>query len=412
MRVLLIHPNFPAQLRHVAAALGRDAGNVVVFATKNPRHEWTIPGVSKVLFTPNGGKDLKTHRLAEPFHEAVLQGEAMHRVAYGLKERGFTPDVIYANSGWGASMYLRDIWPDAPLMCYFEWFYDPRGEDSHFASPPQAPGQYEPPSLSRTRNSTIFNDLWECDQGLSPTHWQRSQFPENFRDKIAVLHDGVDMDFFSPPNGTGAARRGLALPGLDLTKAEEVVTFAGRGMEPYRGFPQFMKAAEILLKERPGLHVVVAGNDRVCYGPCRTDGKTWKQFMLETLDLDTDRLHFVGSLPYGLYRDLLRATHAHVYLTRPFVLSWSFIEAMACGCPLAASDTSPVREAATHGENALLFDFHDVRALADRVRTLLNDRALAASLGAAARRTAVERYDLKSLLPRHLALLWRTASRA
>ena len=404
MRVLLIHPNFPAQLRHVAAALGHGGDHTVVFATKNPRHDWTIPGVSKVLYSPESGDGYTAHRLAGPFQDAVIQGEAMHRTAFGLKSRGFTPDVIYANSGWGATLYLKDVWPDVPLLCYFEWFYDPEGEDALFDKAPERPGEYRQPLLMRTRNGTIFNDLWICQQGISPTRWQRSQFPDEYRDKITVLHDGVDTDFFAPD-----PRRRMVLPGLDLSDAKEVVTFAGRGMEPYRGFPQFMKGVEILQKRRPGAHVVVAGSERVCYGSPRADGKSWKDHMLETLDLDMERLHFVGSLPYGEYRGLLQASDVHVYLTRPFVLSWSFIESMACGCALVASDTPPVCEAVTHGENALLFDFFKPQELADRVEELLDDRALAKSLGEAARQSAVDRYSLRKLLPRHLELLQRTA---
>lgn len=404
MKVLLVHPNFPAQLRHVATSMGRAAGNVVVFATKNPRAEWSIPGVSKVLFDPVQAGDLKAHRLAEPMQDAVLLGEAMHRTAFELDRHGFKPDVIYANSGWGCTLYLKDIWPDVPLLCYFEWFYDPGGADALFDVLPPAPGEYRAPVVMRTRNFSIFNDLWTCDQGLSPTHWQRSQFPGEYQAKIEVLHDGVDTEFFRPN-----PEQPMVLPGLDLSAEDEVVTFAGRGMEPYRGFPQFMKGVEILQKRRERLHVVVAGAERVCYGSPRADGKSWKQHLLETLDLDESRLHFVGPLPYGEYRRLLQASACHIYLTRPFVLSWSFIEAMACGCPLAASDTPPVREVAAHGENALLFDFFKPEELVARVEELLEDRALARRLGDRARQTALDRYDLQKLLPRHLKLLEQTA---
>lgn len=406
MKVLLTHPNFPGQLRHVAAALGARQENVVVFATRIARNEWRIPGVSKLRYEPRPPEGLKPHRLLEPLQDAVLQGEALHRVAHDLKTRGFTPDVIYGNSGWGSTLYLKDVWPEVPLMCYFEWFYDPEGADARFGLAPGAGEGYDPPKLMRTRNAVIFNDLWACDQGLSPTAWQRAQFPDAFRPKIEVLHDGVDTTFFSPAPG---AAPGLDLPGADLTGVEEIVTFVGRGMEPYRGFPQFMEAAARVLALRPRAHVVVAGSERVCYGSPREDGKSWKEHMLEVLDLDLQRLHFTGSLPYGQYRDLLRASSVHVYLTRPFVLSWSFVEAMSCGCALVASDTEPVREAVTHGQSALLCDFFRPAAFAEAICTLLDDRALAARLGAAARQTALERYDLRTLLPRHLELLRRTA---
>jgi len=402
MNVLLIHPNFPAQLRHVAAALGRSPANVVVFATRNPRHEWTIPGVSKVLFTPRDSAGFKVHHLAGPAHDAALFGEAMYRTAVDLKNQGFRPDVIYANSGWGSTLYLKDIWPDVPLMCYFEWFYDWRGADARFEE--GGHGAAVPPRQARLRNASIFNDLCACDAGLAPTRWQRDQFPREFQPKIEVLHDGIDTDFFHPEPD-----RPMILPGLDLSACAEVLTFAGRGMEPYRGFPQFMQAVQILQQRRPGLHVVVAGEDRVCYGPTRADGKTWKEHMLGTLDLDLSRLHFTGPLPYGEYLKLLQASRCHVYLTRPFVLSWSFIEAMACGCPLAASDTEPVREVATHRENALLFDFARPEALASAAEEILEDRALALRLGQAARETAVARYALKTLLPQHLKFIEQTA---
>lgn len=405
MKVLLIHPNFPAQLRHVAGALGSAPGNVVVFATSNPRPEWTIPGVSKVLIKEPQTDDLKPHRLAGPMQDAVVRGEAMHRTAFELNARGFKPDVIYANSGWGSTLYLKDIWPDVPLLCYFEWFYDPQGADALFDGPPQ-PGAYRAPALLRSRNASIFNDLWSCDAGLSPTQWQKSQFPAEYHDRITVLHDGVDTEFFKPEPG-----RPMDVGGLDLAAGDEVVTFAGRGMEPYRGFPQFMKAVELLQKRRERLHVVVAGTERICYGPVRPDGKSWKEVMLQSLDLDESRLHFVGSLPYGEYRTLLQASHCHVYLTRPFVLSWSFIEAMACGCALAASDTEPVREVASHGDNALLFDFFKPEELADRVEQILDDRALAERLSGNARQTALTRFALKKLLPLHMKLTEQIAIR-
>ncbi|NJB67435.1 glycosyltransferase involved in cell wall biosynthesis [Desulfobaculum xiamenense] len=405
MRVLLIHPNFPAQLRHVARALGAGKDNVVVFATRNPRHEWAIPGVSKALYVTDDG-EFKVHRLAEPVQDAVLQGEAMYRLGHRLRSAGFTPDVIYANSGWGSTLYLKDVWPDVPLMCYFEWFYDPQGSDALYDVPPVAGDAAPPPKLLRTRNAAIFNDLWNCEQGLSPTHWQKSQFPAEYQGKIAVLHDGVDTTFFSPVEG---AR--MRLPKLDLSGVDEIVTFAGRGMEPYRGFPQFMVAIEKVLRERPQAHAVIVGADRVCYGSPHPSGRGYKDIMLERLDLPMERVHFTGALPYGAYRDMLRASSVHVYLTRPFVLSWSSIESMACGCCIVGSDTEPVREAMTNGHSALLVDFRDPSAIAEGIVRVLEDRELAARLRKGAREVALERYSLERLLPRHLELIANTARR-
>ena len=406
MRILFLHPNFPAQFRHVAALFGRDKRNQVLFMTKNERPEWNIPGVRKVLYAPDGQVAQEVHRLAAPLDTAVREGQAVFAACRKLKASGFTPDLVYAHSGWGTSMYLREIWPHAPLMCYFEWFYDPGGADANFDLPQ---GAERAPTVLRTRNAPIFNDLWTCDQGLCPTRWQHSQFPPEYRPRIAVLHDGVDTSWFVPDPEARLVLEGPELPALDLSGVEEVVTYTARGMEPYRGFPQFMEAMSLLLKRRKGTHVVVAGSERVCYGGPRPDGKSWKQAMLDTLDLPMDRLHFTGSLPYGQYRTLLQCSSAHVYLTRPFVLSWSVVEAMACGCLVVGSDTPPVRELIEPGRNGLLADFFSPRDIADRVDEALSDTDRAARLRAAARATAEERYALSRLLPIHARLMVDTA---
>lgn len=406
MRILFVHPNFPAQFRHVAAAFGRDRRNQVLFLTKNERPEWNIPGVRKALYQPQGEAAEQVHRLAAPMDTAVREGEAVFQACRKLKASGFAPDLIYAHSGWGTTLYLREVWPDAPLMCYFEWFYDPHGADALFDLPQ---GAERGPTLLRTRNAPIFNDLWTCDQGLSPTRWQQVQFPREYRPRIAVLHDGVDTAFFTPDAEARMVVDGPDGESLDLSGAEEVVTYAARGMEPYRGFPQFMEAMALLLERRSRTHVVVAGSERVCYGGPRSDGRSWKEVMLDKLSLPQDRLHFTGSLPYGQYRTVLQASSVHVYLTRPFVLSWSAVEAMACGCLMVASDTPPVREVVRHDENGLLADFFSPEDIADKVEQALEDKEQARRLRAAARATAEERYSLARLLPIHCRLMTDTA---
>jgi glycosyltransferase involved in cell wall biosynthesis len=252
----------------------------------------------------------------------------------------------------------------------------------------------------RVNNLPILADLQSCDLGICPTRWQLEQVPAEFRSKISVIHDGLDTDFFSPDP---AAR--MTLPGLDLSGAAEVVTYATRGMEPYRGFPQFLEAAVEVVRRRPECHVVIGGEDRACYGPPPEAGKTWKQVLLERLQPDPERIHFVGSLPYGQYRTLLRASSVHAYLTRPFVLSWSFLEALSCGCLVVASDTEPVREVARDGHNALLTDFHSPAAIADRIVEALENRERLSEVREQARRTIVEVYDLRRTLPLQIETL-------
>ncbi len=245
-------------------------------------------------------------------------------------------------------------------------------------------------------------DLASCDRGISPTHWQKQQFPTEFHPKLKVLHDGIDTTYFySNP------RAKIVLPaiGLDLSQIDEIITYATPGMEPYRGFPQFMEAVALIQQRRPNCHVVVMGTDRVAYGKALPGGKTYKQFMLEKLPLDLSRLHFTGSLPSDQYRQVLQASSAHIYLTHPFALSWSMLEAMACGCLLIASDTAPVTEVIQDGKNGLLVDFFSPNDIADRVDEVLGHSDRLATLRTNARETILKRYDLAALLPQHIRWL-------
>jgi len=395
VRVLFLHSHFPGHYAHLAPALAA-AGHRVVFATRQAGAR--MPGVDVRVFAPHRDVSAATHPYLRAFEDAVLQGQAAYRLCRTLRAEGFVPDVVCAHAGFGPGLYVKEAFPEAALLAYFEWFYRSADSDCDFLGDPVSP---DDACRIASLNAGILIELAACDRGICPTAFQLSRFPPAFADRIALMHDGIDTDLFAPDP---AAR--MVLPGLDLSGAAEVVTYATRGMEPYRGFPQFMRAADRLLRDRPGLHVVVGGADGVFYGPRRTDGRTWKQAMLEELPgLDRSRLHFVGPLGTPDWRRLLQATSAHVYLSVPFVLSWSLIEAMAAGAPVVGSDTAPVREAVGHGTEGLLADFHDPDAVADAVSRLLDDRALAARLGRGARARALARYRLADLLPRQIRLI-------
>lgn len=396
MNVLFLHPNFPAQFRHAAVALARDPENRVVFATA--REDGRLPGVHKVVFKPSRQARRETHHYVRPLENAVLQGQAVYRMADQLKTEGFVPDIVYGHSGWGPALFVKDTFPQAKLLCYFEWFYRAHGSDADFDS--GDPLTRDGEARIRIRNAPILIDLYSCDAGLCPTSWQLRQFPDEYHGKMNVLHDGIDTSFFCP--GQDAK---LVLPaiGLDLSQVDEIVTYVSRGMEPYRGFPQFMETVSLLQKRRPRCQAVVVGEDRVAYGKPLADGKTYKQAMLEKLDIDTSRVHFTGLLPYTQYRQVLQASSVHVYLTRPFVLSWSMLEAMSAGCLLVASNTAPVAEVIQDHVNGLLVDFFSPGEIADRVEEALEDPDRMASIRIRARDTIREKYDLSALLPRHLA---------
>ncbi|MDJ0581400.1 glycosyltransferase family 4 protein [Crocosphaera sp.] len=395
MNILFLHPNFPAQFRHLATLLAKNPKNKVVFGTK--RKEGSIPGVFKAIYTPSREARPETHHYVRNLENAVLQGQAVYRLAEQLKKERFIPDLVYGHSGWGPTLFIKDIFPKAELLCFFEWFYHAHGSDADFD--PKEPLTADDEARIRIKNTPILTDLYSCDRGLSPTYWQRQQFPPEFHSKITVCHDGIDTNYFQPKPG---AKLVLKDKNLDLSNVDEIVTYVARGMEPYRGFPQFMEAVSILLKKRTNCHVVIVGEDRVAYGRSLPDGKTYKQLMLETFDYDLSRLHFTGSLPYSQYLQVIQASSVHVYLTRPFVLSWSMLEVMSTGGLVLGSKTPPVEEVIEDGVNGLLVDFFAIDRIVERIEEVLDNPEKMADLRVKARETIQEKYDLSKLLPQHI----------
>ncbi len=393
MRVLFLHSNFPAQFGPLARYL-TEQGHDVTFGTSwdGAAPDW----VRLVRFGPHREVGPKQHPYLVSTEGAVLLGQAFARAAWRLKADGYAPDCIVAHAGSGVGLYVRDVWPEARYVGYFEWYYRSRGADVGFPDGNVSPDNQH---RVRTRNAPILLDLAACHVGIVPTEYQAAQFPPVARPRLIVQHDGVDTDYFAPQ-----ARR-LKLPGLDLTRADEIVTYVARGQEPYRGFPQAMTAFAEVQKRRPGAHIVVVGDDRVAYGKNLPDGDTYRQKILRELDLDRDRIHFSGLLARDHYRDVLLASAVHVYLTVPFVLSWSMIEAMSAGCVVVASSTDPVLEVVRDGENGLLVDFFDTGRLADRICDVLERPDAFAALRESARRTAVERYAASRLVPLRARLL-------
>ncbi|MGL5942811.1 MAG: glycosyltransferase family 4 protein [Waterburya sp.] len=404
MKILFLHPNFPAQFRHLATILGQQPQNTVVYATN--RREGQIAGVNKVIYEKSRTARPETHHYVRPLENAVLEAQGVYRVAVQLKEQGFYPDLVYGHSGWGPTLFMKDIFPKAVLLCYFEWFYRAYGSDASFD--PSDPINADDEARIRLKNAPILIDLASCDRGLSPTYWQRAQFPQEFHSKIKVHHDGVDTSYFRPlPN----AKLFLPRLNLNLTEVPEIVTYVARGMEPYRGFPQLIETIQILQHQKPQCHFVIVGQDRVAYGKGLPDGKTYKEAMLEKFPLDLSRVHFTDLLPYDEYLQVLQASSVHIYLTRPFVLSWSMLEALATGCLIVASNTAPVTEVIEDGVNGLLVDFFSPPQISDRVIEALEQPKKMADIRIRARETICDRYDLAKLLPRHLQWLQDSVSK-
>jgi glycosyltransferase involved in cell wall biosynthesis len=343
------------------------------------------------------------HPWVSDFETKTIRAEACFRAALKLRAEGFTPDVIVAHPGWGESLFLKDVWPAARLGIYCEFFYHPHGADVGFD--PEFPVK-DVGDVCRLRLKNLNNLLHfeVADAGISPTHWQASTFPKPFQSKIAVVHDGIDTAAVAPNPAVRVTLNGR----LTLTRQDEVVTFVNRNLEPYRGYHIFMRALPELLKRRPRARVLLVGADDVSYGARPDEGKKWKDIFAAEVrpqisDADWARVHFLGHVAYQHFIPILQLSTVHVYLTYPFVLSWSLLEAMSAGCAIVASDTQPLREAICHDETGRLVGFFDVPGLVSEVCALLDDPAARVRLGRAAREFARTTYDLQTVcLPQQL----------
>ena len=401
MNILFVHQNFPGQYLHLARHLGAEGMHRVVFVTQ--REHATLPGVRSIVYRPHRSPIAGQHHYLRDVEGGVLNAQAVARVALDLKKSGFVPDLMLGHNGWGEIWYLKDVFPKSPLIGYFEFFYRLAGGDVGF-DPRQPPVLDDAPRL-RTKNIGNLMGLDTADIGQCPTHWQKSTYPSMHHDRLRVIHDGIDTDLITPdPHAR------LRLPAIEkeLEAGDEILTYVARNLEPYRGFPTFMRALPEILARRPSARVLIVGGDEVSYGRRLPDGQTYREQMLAELGggIDLSRVHFLGRVPYSTYLSVLQVSRVHVYLTYPFVLSWSALEAMSAGCLLVASRTAPVEEVVRDGENGLLVDFFDPADVAAKVCAALAEPAGFARLRATARQTVVEGYDLRRVcLPQQLRLL-------
>jgi glycosyltransferase involved in cell wall biosynthesis len=402
MRVLFVHREFPGQFGTLAQTLAADPAHQVVFATAaKPDDDLRLKIVN---FSPRRQAAPTTHHYLRNFESEVLMGQATFEACARLRRDGFVPDVIYAHCGWGVTLYLKEAFPEARLIGYFEWFYRTHDSDTDFLEPDRV--DLDRACRIRTLNASILMALADCDLGICPTEFQKSQFPRDFAHKLVALHDGIDTDYFAPDATIKHDKAAYRFGAVDLGQAPRLVTYATRGMEPYRGFPQFMRAADLLLKADPAVQIAIAGSDEVFYSRKLPDGASYKNFLLQELpDLDLSRLHFLGPLRRDDYRRLLQLSDAHVYLTVPFVLSWSLLEAMSCGCLIIGSDTAPVREVISAGETGLSVDFHSSVQLAETMHAVIADRDRYIDMRSAARSQVLRQYRATDLIPRQLQLL-------
>lgn len=398
MRVMFLHQNMPGQFKHLAPHLARDPANEVVFVTSRQGVE--LPGVRTFRYRRPDSRAAHGHPYLLRTESAIRYGQAVVRACLALKKQGFRPDIVIGHTGWGETLFIKEIFPAARLLGYCEFYYHAFGADADFL--PLRPRSVDQILRTRARNAHLLLGLEACDWGISPTNWQKQLHPAAFQSKISVIFDGIDTQRAKPDPAAV-----LELPGGGrLTADDEVVTYVSRDLEPYRGFAQFMAAVPRILDRRPNAHVVIVGGDgNGYYGDPPPDGGTWRETVLAGVTFDRGRVHFLGRVPYSTYLKLLQISSAHVYLTVPFVLSWSMLEAMAAGCLIIGSATAPVQEVIEHGRNGLLVDFFDSGAIAAAAVAALRKRPERMPLRQAARRTVLERYDLADCLHQQLGLI-------
>jgi glycosyltransferase involved in cell wall biosynthesis len=407
MNILFVHQNFPGQFRYSATALAADRRNKVVALGINAPG-FPTPGVAYGRYPIKRKPAEGVSPYLADFQSKTIRGEAAAAGAMELARKGFKPDVIVCHPGWGEHMFLKDVWPEARMLAFMEFFYRTQGLDTNF-DPEFAKDDIPSRMRTRAKNVNHLSALDTADWCYSPTAWQRSSLPALHQPRTSVIFDGIDTEYITPDSAAV-----FTLPdGRSVKAGDEVLTFVNRNLEPYRGFHVFMRALPAIQKARPDVITLIVGGDDVSYGAKAPVAGGWKEVLLKEVGdrLDMSRIAFLGRIPYGDYRNLLRVSRVHAYLTYPFVLSWSMLESMAAECLVVGSTTPPVVEVLSPGRTGLGVDFFDVEGWSRTLSDALARPAEFAPLRAAARRHILERYDLKGIcLPRQLKLIEAVAA--
>lgn len=398
MKILFVHQNFPAQFRYLAPELIKCGHEVrVLTATTNKNKT----GLSTAAY----GWDYEPKSIGPGtrYAEYSERGFRAARLGGKLLAQGYKPDLIIGHPGWGETLFLKEVWPQAKLLHFSEFYYATEGLDMGFDPEFHADGLNVRISTVAAQ-AHLAHALCLADMNVAPTRFQAGTFPPMFRDRIRVIHEGVDTLNIAPDPSTT-----VTLPnGKMLRHGDELLSFVNRNLEPYRGFHIFMRALPNVLKERPNAQVVIIGGEERGYGPLPAQGGTWKDQMLLELNgqIDLSRIHFLGRVPFPVYKSLMQITRVHAYLTYPFVLSWSMLEAMAMGAHVIGSDTAPVSEVITNGMNGQLVDFFDTQGWASAMIHGLTQPDQFRKMRKRARDTIVEKYDLRTrCLPQQVALV-------
>jgi glycosyltransferase involved in cell wall biosynthesis len=409
MDVLFIHQNFPAQFIHIARALRRRPDVRVAVVTDIANTQPDVLPTARYRWTPN--KAGASARISQNYAVRASRGAMVARAMVAVRNRGFNPSVVVGHLGWGETLFVKDVFPDAKLIVHAEFFYASEGADVGFDPEFSEDRGLDRRVELRAKNAAILAAMHEADIAVAPTRWQASRFPPEYQSKLTILHEGIDTDAIRP---NAWAKFTDPSSGLSLDAGDEVITFVNRNLEPYRGYHVFMRALPAILAARPQARAVIVGGDDTSYGARPSGPRSWKDIFLDEVKdrLPIDRVHFVSRIPFSLFVSLMQISSAHVYLTYPFVLSWSMLQAMSAGAPLIASSTAPVLEVVRDEVNGALVDFFDVDGLSRRVIDVLAHPEAYRGARTAARETIIQDYDLARVcLPGWLDLIARKDAR-
>jgi len=410
MNILFVHQNFPGQYRHIVRELAKNKSVKIVALNVTSPQESITEKIKLLQYSIRRPNTPDIHPWALETETKIIRGEACAKAAHQLAKKGFIPDLICAHPGWGESLFLKEIWPHCPILHYQEFYYRGTGGDVDYDKEfENETNTWQTGARSVMKNASLQLSLEQSNWNVCPTFFQRSTFPNHWQNSISVIHDGIDTKLARPNPSVKA----LTLKGGQIfTLEDQIVTFANRSLEPYRGCHSFIRSIPTIQQQNPKAKIVIVGKTKgVSYGAPCNQGE-WKDQFLKEIEgrYDPSNVYFTGALPYPQFLKLLQLSKAHVYLTYPFVLSWSLLEAMSIECAIVGSDTSPVQEVIKHGHNGLLVDFFDHEALAEKVSELLNKRELAETLGCNARNTILKHYSLNQCVPRHIQLMNLVAS--